>query len=125
MMVPNNYCSIRQVCSIDIIPESAVTYDIGSLAEPSISRPLDMGEESSLCEVLGRPQRAWLEETLDAVQEAPVKLIVTGSVLFGSPLSNGSMGACGGARWSFKSKPCERISSHELRFPLIRVTLAP
>lgn len=93
-------------------------YDIGSLAEPSISRPLDMEEESSLCEVLGRPQRAWLEETLDAVQEAPVKLIVSGSVLFGSPLSNGTMGACGGARQTLNPKPYEPISSHELRFPV-------
>jgi hypothetical protein len=46
--------------------------------------------------VLGRPQRKWLDDTLDAVQEAPVKLIVSGSVVFGSPLSNDTDGPCSG-----------------------------
>ena len=49
-----------------------------------------------VAQVLGRPQRKWLEDTLDAVQEAPVKLIVSGSVVFGSPLSNDTDGPCSG-----------------------------
>jgi len=56
-----------------------------------------MEEDSSLCEVMGRQQRRWLDETLDAVQEAPVKIIVSGSVVFGSPLSNDTKGVCSGA----------------------------
>jgi len=49
---------------------------------------------------LGRPQRAWLDATLDAVQEAPVKLIVSGSVVFGTPIRNGTVESCSGERWS-------------------------
>ena len=49
-----------------------------------------------VAQVLGRPQRKWLDDTLDAVQEAPVKLIVSGSVVFGSPLSNDTDGPCSG-----------------------------
>ena len=49
-------------------------------------------------QVLGRPQRAWLDATLDAVQEAPVKLIISGSVVFGTPIRNGTVESCSGER---------------------------
>ena len=58
-----------------------------------------------LAQVLGRPQRAWLDATLDAVQEAPVKLIVSGSVVFGSPLSNDTVGPCSGEHAAHIAQP--------------------
>ena len=94
--------SLKACCHVNrdngILSSISLAPLAGSLAAPSVSRPLDIEEGSSLCEVLGRPQRRWLDETLDAVQEAPVKLIVSGSVVFGSPLSNDTMGPCSGAR---------------------------
>ena len=68
-------------------------------------------------QVLGRPQRKWLDDTLDAVQEAPVKLIVSGSVVFGSPLSNDTDGPCSGAlicHWSGQSGWRSFMSAHGL-----------
>lgn len=60
-------------------------------------------ERSSFCELLGAPQRRWLERVL-ASSRAPVKLIASGSVLFGSSglgsnnADNDWRGWCSGGR---------------------------
>lgn len=60
-------------------------------------------EDSSFCEVLGPQQRAWLDRVLSA-STAPVKLIASGSVVFGSSgLGNNSQenswqGYCSGGQ---------------------------
>lgn len=50
---------------------------------PDGTEATDMGEESPFCEVLGYQQRVWLERAL-AASTAPLKLIVSGSVLLGT-----------------------------------------
>eukprot|EP00613_Pedinella_sp_CCMP2098_P076997 CAMPEP_0171939682 /NCGR_PEP_ID=MMETSP0993-20121228/36516_1 /TAXON_ID=483369 /ORGANISM="non described non described, Strain CCMP2098" /LENGTH=601 /DNA_ID=CAMNT_0012581575 /DNA_START=397 /DNA_END=2202 /DNA_ORIENTATION=+ len=48
----------------------------------------DEQQGSPHCEVLGRQQRAWLRGALEA-STAPLKLLVSGSVLLGNPVSQG------------------------------------
>ena len=50
---------------------------------PDGTEAMDMGGESPFCEVLGYQQRVWLERAL-AASTAPLKLIVSGSVLLGT-----------------------------------------
>ena len=45
-------------------------------------------QDSPFCEVLGREQRAWLQRELDQ-STASLRLIVSGSVMFGKPVSLG------------------------------------
>ncbi|KAH9533048.1 hypothetical protein CY35_18G030200 [Sphagnum magellanicum] len=56
----------------------------GHLHEASGSAVIDGRAESPFCEVLGREQRLWLQDTLSQ-SEAPLKLIVSSSVVLGNP----------------------------------------
>ncbi|CAM6118223.1 unnamed protein product [Calypogeia fissa] len=56
----------------------------GQLVEASGSDVVDGRGESPFCEVLGKDQRLWLQESL-ALSNAPVKLVVSSSVLLGNP----------------------------------------
>eukprot|EP00241_Pyramimonas_parkeae_P003592 CAMPEP_0114237380 /NCGR_PEP_ID=MMETSP0058-20121206/7357_1 /TAXON_ID=36894 /ORGANISM="Pyramimonas parkeae, CCMP726" /LENGTH=654 /DNA_ID=CAMNT_0001349413 /DNA_START=109 /DNA_END=2073 /DNA_ORIENTATION=+ len=53
---------------------------------PDGSEPRDMRQESPFCEMLGGQQRRWLEEALRK-SNAPLKLVVSGSVVLGSATS--------------------------------------
>ena len=56
----------------------------GRLQPRDVEQGAEQSEEDSpFCELLGPQQRAWLESTL-AARTAPVKLIASGSVVFGS-----------------------------------------
>jgi hypothetical protein len=46
----------------------------------------DAQQDSPHCEVLGKGQRAWLRTALEE-SKAPLKLIVSGSVLLGNPVT--------------------------------------
>lgn len=46
---------------------------------------IDTEQGAPFCDVLGRPQRSWLRNAL-AVSNAPLKLIVSGSVVLGNPV---------------------------------------
>jgi phosphodiesterase/alkaline phosphatase D-like protein len=48
-----------------------------------VAEAADTEEDSTFCELLGRRQRAWLESVLNA-STAPVKVLASGSVVFGS-----------------------------------------
>ncbi|KAL3684029.1 hypothetical protein R1sor_002051 [Riccia sorocarpa] len=54
----------------------------GNLVEASGTELLDGRAESPFCDVLGREQRLWLQESL-VRSEAPLKLVVSSSVLLG------------------------------------------
>jgi len=56
-------------------------------ANPSSSE--DMAHASQFCDVLGRLQRSWLREALQH-SRAPLKLVASGSVLFGNPSNTNS-----------------------------------
>lgn len=76
-------------------------------------------EDSSLCEVLGLQQRAWLDGAL-AASAAVVKVVVSGSVLFGStPLeepaaANDWEGRCSGDDWDCY-RPAQLSLLHSLQ----------
>lgn len=76
----------------------------GSLHASNTDFAAQTEERSSFCEVLGAPQRRWLERVL-ASSRAPVKLIASGSVLFGSSglgsnsADNDWRGWCSGDDW--------------------------
>ena len=76
----------------------------GQPAAPDPANATEMEEASPLCEVLGPRQRRWLDLAL-AASRAPIKLIVSGSVVLGSsPLeanseANGWEGQCSGDDW--------------------------
>ncbi|BFI29582.1 hypothetical protein AXG93_3242s1330 [Marchantia polymorpha subsp. ruderalis] len=54
----------------------------GNLVEATGSELLDGRDESSFCDVLGREQRLWLQESITK-STAPLKLVVSSSVLLG------------------------------------------
>ncbi|KAI7841581.1 hypothetical protein COHA_004751 [Chlorella ohadii] len=76
----------------------------GRLAPRDVQYPEQAEQDSSFCELLGWEQRQWLETVL-AASTAPVKVIASGSVLFGStPLDNNTaenqwQGRCSGDDW--------------------------
>lgn len=73
----------------------------GSLQPRDTGQAVQTEEDSTFCELLGWPQRQWLDRVLGS-SSAPVKVIASGSVLFGSsPLDNNTaenswQGRCSG-----------------------------
>ena len=57
-----------------------------------------MAQESPICDVLGPTQRRWLQYELSSSQ-APLRIIASGSVPFGSVGFRGDQGECSGDDW--------------------------
>ena len=55
----------------------------------------DSSQRSNFCDVLGRRQRGWLQKGLSD-SSAPLKIVVSSSVLFGDPVFEGDEGPCRG-----------------------------
>ncbi|PSC67028.1 Clavaminate synthase isoform B, partial [Micractinium conductrix] len=80
-------------------------YNSGGILGPSdVEDARQTEERSSFCELLGAPQRRWLERALGG-RTAAVKVVASGSVLFGNSgleensQANGWSGRCGGDDW--------------------------
>jgi hypothetical protein len=77
----------RYACDVTYMHfgQKALVMKDGILVEPDGSEPLDAYQTSPFCDVLGRNQMRWLRQTI-AESAAPLKVIVSGSVLFYDPL---------------------------------------
>ena len=68
-------------------------YYVGQLPFTVYAHEAGSLQASNFCDVLGPQQRLWLQEGLRE-STAPLKVIVSGSVIFGNPTYTGKEGPC-------------------------------